>query len=133
MTVRCTTGPTTFYRVDQQDRGRGDAAWGGTKRFAAIAVFCNGGAGGVGFYDQEPGYRPRPGAFRLSPRVGDRLRPSISRIVEETRKPSLIDNLRTDVARPGPPPASDRGGLIRRGTDAVSAARSFLDDLRGHR
>jgi hypothetical protein len=28
--------------------------WGGTKWFAAIAVFCNGGAGGVGFYAKSP-------------------------------------------------------------------------------
>jgi hypothetical protein len=69
--------------------------WGGTKWFAAIAVFCNGGAGGVGFYDQESATTQASGAFRLSPRVGDRLRISISRNVAGHQDSFTVTNLRT--------------------------------------
>ena len=69
--------------------------WGGTKWFAAIAVFCNGGAGGVGFYDQESATTQASDAFRLSPRVGDRLRISISRNVAGHQDSFTVTNLRT--------------------------------------
>jgi hypothetical protein len=69
--------------------------WGGTKWFAAIAVFCNGGAGGIGFYDQKSATTQASGAFRLSPRVGDRLRISISRNVAGHQDSFTVTNLRT--------------------------------------
>ena len=69
--------------------------WGGTKWFAAIAVFCNGGAGGIGFYDQESSTTQASGVFRLSPRVGDRLRISISRNVAGHQDSFTVTNLRT--------------------------------------
>ena len=69
--------------------------WGGTKWFAAIAVFCNGGADGIGFYDQESATTQASGTFRLSPRVGDRLRISISRNVAGHQDSFTVTNLRT--------------------------------------
>jgi hypothetical protein len=69
--------------------------WGGTKWFAAIGVFCNGGAGSVGFYDQKSATTHASGAFRLSPRTGDRLRISISRNVSGHQDSFTATNLRT--------------------------------------
>jgi hypothetical protein len=69
--------------------------WGGTRWLAAITVFCNGGAGSVVFDDQESATTHASGAFRLSPRVGDRLRISIFRNVSGHRDSFTATNLRT--------------------------------------
>ena len=57
--------------------------------------------------------------------------PSGTRVVEETGNP-LVD---ATAGMPGLTGTAARAAAeaFRRGTDAVSAARSFLDDLRGHR
>jgi hypothetical protein len=72
----------------------------------------------------DPGATADPAAFR--PHI-----PPGTRVVEETGNP-LIDNT---AGLPGLTGTAARTAAeaFRRGTDAVSAARSFLDDLRGHR
>jgi hypothetical protein len=72
----------------------------------------------------EPGDTADPAGFR--PHI-----PPGTRIVEETGNP-LIDNA-TDVFGLTGTAARTAAEAFRRGTDAVSAARGFLDDLRGHR
>jgi hypothetical protein len=69
--------------------------WSGTRWLAAIEVFCNGGAGSVGFYVDKSATTHAQGAFRLSPRVGDRLRISISRNVPGHQDSLTVTNLRT--------------------------------------
>ncbi len=69
--------------------------WSGTKWFAVIAVFCNGGAGSVDFYADKSATSHAQGAFRLSPRVGDRLRLIISRNVPGHQDSFTATDLRT--------------------------------------
>jgi hypothetical protein len=69
--------------------------FGGTNRSADIDVLCNGGAPSVGYYDQKSATTHASGAFRLSPRVGDHLRISISRNVSAHRDSFTATNLRT--------------------------------------
>ena len=57
--------------------------------------------------------------------------PAGTRIVEETGNP-LIDYTSAIPGLAGPRPVSP-AAAVHRCTNAVSAARSFLDDLRGHR
>jgi len=66
---------------------------------ALIAVFCNGGAGSVDFFDQKSATTHRQGAFRLSPRIGDRLRISVSRNVPGHQDSFTATNLRTGVSQ----------------------------------
>jgi outer membrane lipoprotein-sorting protein len=72
----------------------------------------------------EPGGTADPAGFR--PHI-----PPGTRVVEETGHP-LVD---ATAGIPGLTGTAARTAAeaFRRGTDAVSAARSFLDDLRGHR
>jgi hypothetical protein len=72
----------------------------------------------------DPGETADPAGFR--PHI-----PPGTRVVEETGNP-LID---ATMGVPGLTGTVGRTAAeaYRRGTDAVSAARSFLDDLRGHR
>ena len=72
----------------------------------------------------EPGDTADPAAFR--PHI-----PPGTRVVEETGNP-MID---ATAGMPGLTGTAARTAAeaFRRGTNAVSAARSFLDDLRGHR
>jgi hypothetical protein len=67
----------------------------GTKWGAIIGVFCNGGAGSVGFFDQRSATTHTQGSFRLSPVVGDRLRISIKRNVPGHQDSFTATNLRT--------------------------------------
>ncbi len=53
--------------------------FGGTAWSADIDITCNGGASSVSFFDQLSAITQATGTFRLSPRVGDRVRISISR------------------------------------------------------
>jgi hypothetical protein len=70
--------------------------FGGSANWSAdIGVLCNGGAGSVFFFDQRSATTDAQGAFRLSPRVGDRLRISISRNVSAHRDSFTAANLRT--------------------------------------
>jgi hypothetical protein len=69
--------------------------WSGTRWLAVIAVFCNGGAGSVDFYADKSATTYAQGAFRLSPRVGDRLRLSIFRNVAGHRDSFTVTDLRT--------------------------------------
>jgi hypothetical protein len=69
--------------------------WSGTRWLAAIAVFCNGGADSVGFYADKSATTYALGAFRLSPRVGDRLRLSIFRNVPAHQDSLTATDLRT--------------------------------------
>ena len=69
--------------------------WSGTRWLALIAVFCNGGAGSVDFYADKSATTYAQGAFRLSPRVGDRLRLAIFRNVAGHRDFFTVTDLRT--------------------------------------
>jgi hypothetical protein len=69
--------------------------WSGTRWLAVIAVFCNGGAGSVDFYADKSANSYAQGAFRLSPRVGDRLRLTIFRNVPGHRDSLSVTDLRT--------------------------------------
>ena len=69
--------------------------WSGTTWLAVIAIFCNGGAGSVDFYADKSATTHAEGAFRLSPRVGDRLRLSISRNVPGHQDSLTATDLRT--------------------------------------
>ena len=62
---------------------------------AAIGVLCDGGAHSIFFFDQRSATAHASGTFRLSPRVGDRLRISISRNVSRHRDSFTVTNLRT--------------------------------------
>jgi hypothetical protein len=73
--------------------------WSGTKWLAVIAVFCNGGAGSVDFYADKSATTHAQGTFRLSPRVGDRLRLSIFRNVPDHRDSLTVTDLRTGQSR----------------------------------
>jgi len=69
--------------------------FGGTNRSADIDVLCNGGSPSVGYYDQKSATTHASGAFRLSPRVGDHLRISITRNVSAHQDSFTATNLRT--------------------------------------
>ena len=71
------------------------ALFGGTTRDAEIDVLCNGGAGSLRFFDQKSATTQAHGAFQLAPRVGDRLRISVSRNVSTHRDSFTVTNLRT--------------------------------------
>src|SRR5262245_17842586 len=71
------------------------ALFGGRNWDAEIDVLCNGGANSIAFFDQKSATTQASGAFRLSPRVGDRLRISISRNVSNHRDSFTVTNLRT--------------------------------------
>src|SRR5215475_1202831 len=62
---------------------------------AAIGVLCDGGAHSIFFFDQRSATAHASGTFRLSPRVGDRLRISISRNVAGHQDSFTVTNLRT--------------------------------------
>jgi hypothetical protein len=68
---------------------------GGTRWVAEIGVFCNGGAGSVGFFDQKSATSHVTAPFRLTPRVGDLLAISISRNVAGHVDSFTVTNLRT--------------------------------------
>jgi hypothetical protein len=72
----------------------------------------------------DPGATADPAAFR--PHI-----PPGTRVIEESGHP-MVD---ATAAMPGLTGTAARAAAeaFRRGTDAVSAARSFLDDLRGQR
>jgi hypothetical protein len=69
--------------------------FGGSHWSADIDALCNGGALSVGFFDQKSATTHASSAFRLSPRVGDRLRISISHNVSAHRDSFTATNLRT--------------------------------------
>jgi hypothetical protein len=68
---------------------------GTTKWDADISVLCNGGPGSIGFFDQKTATTAVQRFFRLTPRVGDRLRISISRNVAGHQDSFTVTNLRT--------------------------------------
>lgn len=68
---------------------------GGTKWAAEIAVFCNGGAGSIVFFDQKNATTHVQGAFRLAPSAGGLLRVSISRNVAAHVDSFTATNVRT--------------------------------------
>jgi hypothetical protein len=67
----------------------------GTKWAAQIGVFCNGGADSIAFFDQKTASTSAQGVFRLTPRVGDSLRITISRNVAGHQDSFTVTNLRT--------------------------------------
>jgi hypothetical protein len=69
--------------------------FGGRNWSADLDVLCNGGTRSVSFFDQKSATTSASGAFLLSPRVGDRLRLSISRNVSGHRDSFTATNLRT--------------------------------------
>jgi hypothetical protein len=69
--------------------------FGGRNWSADLDVLCNGGTRSVAFFDQKSTTTSASGAFLLSPRVGDRLRLSISRNVSGHRDSFTATNLRT--------------------------------------
>jgi len=75
------------------------ALFGGRNWDAEIDVLCGGGAHSVLFFDQKTATTHATGAFPLSPRVGDRLRISISRNVSRHRDSLTVTNLRTRGSR----------------------------------
>jgi len=68
---------------------------GGTKWAAQIAVFCNGGASSIAFFDQKTAATSTTGVFKLTPRVGDSLAIGISRNVAGHVDSFTVTNLRT--------------------------------------
>ena len=69
--------------------------WTSTRWLAGIAVFCNGGARSVFYYDTKSAITHVQGAFRLSPHTGDRLRISVSRNVPARQDSFTVTDLRT--------------------------------------
>ena len=90
-----TTVPVKACRIAPSKNPDAEAQLWSSKWLAAIAVFCNGGAGSVGFYVDKSATTHAQGAFRLSPRAGDRLRISISRNVPGHQDSLTVTNLRT--------------------------------------
>jgi len=113
-------GPTMFYPADAIV----DAETGSLLRLIAYDGDAPAERWELDDVTTEPGATADPAGFR--PHI-----PPGTRIVEETGHP-LID---TAMGVPGPIGTAGRAAAeaCRCGTDAVSAARSFLDDLRGHR
>ena len=68
---------------------------GGTKWAAQVAVFCNGGASSIAFFDQKTAATSTTGVFKLTPRVGDSLAVGISRNVAGHVDSFTVTNLRT--------------------------------------
>jgi len=71
------------------------ALFGGRNWDAEIDVFCNGGTRSIRYFVQKSATTHALGAFRPTPRVGDRLRISISRNVSRHRDSLTVTNLRT--------------------------------------
>jgi hypothetical protein len=117
---RAHEGPTMFYPVDAIV----DAETGSLLRL--IAYYGDAPAEWWELDDvtTDPGGTADPAGFR--PHI-----PPGTRVVEESGHP-LVD---AAMGVPGPIGTAGRTAaeVFRCGTDAVSAARSFLDDLRGHR
>jgi len=113
-------GPTMFYPADAIV----DAETGSLLRLIAYDGDAPAEWWELDDVTTEPGETADPAGFR--PHI-----PPGTRVVEETGNP-LIDNA-TDVFGLTGTAARAAAEAFRRGTDAVSAARSFLDDLRGHR
>jgi hypothetical protein len=91
-----TTLPVKACRIaPSKNPVAGTQLWSGTRWLAEIAVFCNGGAGSVVFYDKKSATTHAQGAFRLSPRTGDRLRIIISRNVSGHQDSFTATDLRT--------------------------------------
>jgi len=113
-------GPTMFYPADAIV----DAETGSLLRLIAYDGDAPAEWWELDGVTTEPGDTADPAGFR--PHI-----PPGTRVVEETGNP-LID---TTMGVPGLTGTVGRTAAeaYRRGTDAVSAARSFLDDLRGHR
>src|SRR5262245_43216557 len=63
-----TTVPVKACRIAPDKSPDAETQLWSTKWLAAIAVFCNGGAGSVGFYVDKSATTHAQGAFRLSPR-----------------------------------------------------------------
>jgi hypothetical protein len=113
-------GPTMFYPADAIV----DAETGSLLRLIAYDGDAPAEWWELDDVTTEPGGTADPAGFR--PHI-----PPGTRIVEESGHP-LVD---ATAGIPGLTGTAARAAAeaFRRGTDAVSAARSFLDDLRGHR
>jgi hypothetical protein len=113
-------GPTMFYPADAIV----DAETGSLLRLIAYDGDAPAEWWELDDVTTEPGDTADPAGFR--PHI-----PPGTRVVEESGHP-LVD---VAMGVPGPIGTAGRTAAeaYRRGTDAVSAARSFLDDLRGHR
>jgi hypothetical protein len=113
-------GPTMFYPADAIV----DAETGSLLRLIAYDGDAPADWWELDGVTTEPGGTADPAGFR--PHI-----PPGSRVVEESGNP-MIDGT---AGLPGLTGTAARTAAeaFRRGTDAVSAARSFLDDLRGHR
>jgi hypothetical protein len=113
-------GPTMFYPADAIV----DAETGSLLRLIAYDGDAPAEWWELDGVTTEPGDTADPAGFR--PHI-----PPGTRVVEESGHP-LVD---AAMGVPGPIGTAGRTAAeaFRRGTDAVSAARSFLDDLRGHR
>lgn len=90
-----TTVPVKACRVAPDKNPVAETQLWSTSWYAVIAVFCNGGAGSVDFYADKTATTYAAGAFRLSPRVGDRLRLSISQNVPGHQDSLTATDLRT--------------------------------------
>jgi len=71
------------------------ALFGGRSWDAEVDVLCNGGADSIFYFDQKSATTLASAYFRLSPRVGDRLRLSVSRNVPAHRDLLTVTDLRT--------------------------------------
>lgn len=93
-----TTVPVAACRIGTAPFKNPDAhieLFGGTNWSADIDVTCNGGASSLFFFDQKSATTHAQGAFRLSPRTGDRVRISISRNVPGHKDSFTATDLRT--------------------------------------
>jgi hypothetical protein len=93
-----TTVPVAACQIGGDPSNSPDAhieLFGGAAWSAAIDVTCNGGASSVSFFDQLSAVTQAAGTFRLSPRVGDRVRISISRNVSGHQDSFTATDLRT--------------------------------------
>jgi hypothetical protein len=90
-----TTVPVKACRIAPGKNPVAETQLWSTRWYTVIAVFCNGGAGSVDFYADKSATTHTLGAFRLSPRVGDRLRLSISRNVPGHQDSFTATDLRT--------------------------------------
>lgn len=93
-----TTVPVAACRIGIAPVKNPDAhieLFGGTGWSADIDVTCNGGAPSIFFFDQKSAATHAQGAFRLSPRVGDRMRIGISRNVPGHQDSFTATDLRT--------------------------------------
>jgi hypothetical protein len=113
-------GPTMFYPADAIV----DAETGSLLRLIAYDGDAPAEWWELDDVTAEPGDTADPAGFR--PHI-----PPGTRVVEESGHP-MVD---ATAVMPGLTGTAARTAAeaFRRGTDAVSAARSFLDDLRGHR